>query len=316
MRKVRWLLFLVVALMCGISYGSDNRFIRLEAPAVIKNLDSAPSDLTERVALLKKAFENAGCEAKQITEQAVPGQAAPNVLCTLPGKEEGTIVIAARLDYKSKGDELTVDSATLNLLPLLAQSLYPTERKYTMVFIAFSGSDKRQGSSYYLSQLTGPQKKAIRGMVFLDHLGRSGTRFMFPSQSNDSDISHVGRNSHGLVSAEHGSSSSDDRGLGGRRSDHDDTALRKQFALASKAVQLGDPDELSEFFFTDALSFDKQNVMALSLTSPAYTIIVRDFGKREVKMPRTSVDQKIYYETYNLLCVYLLYLDNTLVAKK
>jgi hypothetical protein len=297
--------FVFLLLFCGISPASDNKFVRLDPEFISTQLKNAPSDPAERVRMMRAKFMLAGCGADQITEQAIPGETVPNIFCTLPGAGEGTIVIAARLDYKSKGDELAVDNATLNLLPLLAQSLYPTGRRYTFVFIALSGHDHYKGSAYYLAQLTEAQKKSIRGMIFLDHLGRSGVRYLFPSQANDADIAHV------TISGPSG-----EGGLGSKRSTHSDTVLRKQFSVAARAVKMDDPDELSEFYFTDALNFEHQRINALTLTSPAYTIIVRDFGKHEVKMQRTEVDPRIYYETYNLLCVYLLGLDNTLGAKK
>lgn len=303
MRTVRGCFLFTLILLCGISFASDNRFVRID-PAIVNNqLKNVPADTAERVRMMRSSFLLAGCTGDQITEQAIPGEAAPNVFCTLPGKEEGTIVVAARLDFRSKGEELAVDNATLHLLPLLAQSLQPTGRRYSFVFLALSGSDHRKGSAYYLAQLTDAQRKSIRGMIFLDHLGRSPARYLFPSQANDSNIASISRDVT-------------ETNFGGKRTTHSDTALRKQLGMAAKAVKLEDPDELAEFYFTDALNFEHQRIMALTLTSPAYSILVRDFGKREVKMPRTDVDLRVYYETYNLLCIYSLYLDNTLEAKK
>jgi len=303
MPRVHRLLALLLVLFCGISFASDNRFIRLDPVIINTRIQGAPREFDQRLAMLKNNFQSAGCKPEQITEQAVPGQTLPNLFCTLPGKEEGTIVIAARFDFKSKGNELKVDSATLNLLPLLAQSLYTTGRRYTFVFAAFTGYERRVGSAYYLSQLTDAQKKAMRGMVFLDHLGRTPVHYMFPAQWNDSNIAAISRDVT-------------ETNFGGKRSTHPDNVLRRQFSRAAKDVNQGDPDELSEFFFTDALNFEHANVMALTLSSPAYGIIVRDFGQMEIKMPRTELDIRTYYETYNLLCIYSLYLDNTLAAGK
>jgi hypothetical protein len=75
------------------------------------------------------------------------------------------------------------------------------------------------------------------------------------------------------------------------------------------------PPELQEFFFTHALSFEHKGLISLTLSSPAYTILSRPHAS-DVRMLSTSVNFKDYYETYNLLCVYVLKLDNSLTAGK
>jgi len=293
MQPVQRLLLLV--LLCGIALASDNRFSPLDPAIVSTRLKTAPRESEGRLAMIRSNFQSAGCKPEQMTEQAVPGQALPNILCTLPGKGPGTIVIAARLDYKSKGDELVVDSATLNLLPLLAQSFNSVGHNYTLVFVAFTGHNHNVGSTYFLSQLNENQKRSIRGMVFLDHLGRTPVHYLFPSQSADVASGTI-IYAKSLVQREN--------------------TLRQQLSQVARSVNLGDSDELSEFYFTDALNFERAGVMALTLASPAYSIIVRDFGQVEVKMARTELDSRVYYDTYSLLCYYLQSLDSTLPHAK
>jgi hypothetical protein len=305
--------FVFALLLCGVSFAGDGKFVRVSPDVIKTQLKNMPSDPAERVRMVRSNFMTAGCGADQITEQAVPNEALPNILCTLPGKEEGTIVVAARLDYKSKGDELAVDNATLNLLPLLAQTLRPIQQRYTLVFIALSGHDRFKGSTYYLSQLTGAQKKSIRGMIFLDHLGRTSMRYLFPSQANDTDLANIALSQRGLDA---GASMAVGNELVAKRSTHSDSALRKQLSQAAKAGKMEEPGVYSDFYFTDALNFEYQHIMALTLTSPAYIIVSRDSGMREVQMIRTAVDPRAYYVTYNLLCTYLLSLDNALGATK
>jgi hypothetical protein len=286
---------LLFALLCGTVFATDNRVIRLDPGIISTRLKAAPREPDQRLAMIRSNFQAAGCKPEQMTEQTVPGQTLPNILCTLPGKENGTIVIAARLDYKSKGNELVVDSATLNLLPLLAQSFYSVGHRYTFVFVAFTGRDHNVGSTYYLSQLSENQKRSIRGMVFLDHLGRTPVHYLFPSQPVDIASGTVVY-AKSLVQREN--------------------TLRKQLSQVARSVNLGDPDELSEFYFTDALMFERAGVMALTLASPAYTTIVRDFGQIEVKMARPELDPRVYYDTYSLLCYYVQSLDSTLAPAK
>jgi len=286
---------LLVLLLCGVCFASDNKFVRISPEYINTQLKNAPNDPAERVRMMRAKFMLAGCGADQITEQAVPGEAVPNIFCTLPGKEEGTIVIAARLDFKSKGDELVVDNATLNLLPLLAQSLQPTQRRYSFVFLALAGCDRRKGSAYYLSQLSPAQKKSIRGMVEFDHLGRSPARYMYPSQETVND-----QVSGTVVS---------------QRSSHSDTALRPLLLRAASAVNMEDPHEFEDFYFDDTINFHHENIIALTLTSPAYIVLIRP-GDHQVKLLRPELDMNVYYQTYNMLCVYMLNLDNRLEARK
>jgi hypothetical protein len=275
------------------SLAVDGSFLRLSAKVVESDVLHATFVPEQRAALVKKAFQDAGCPVTQITEQTVPGNAINTVVCTLPGSEPGSIIVSAGIDYHSAGDELSVQNATLEMLPLLIQSLNGNRRRYSLVFIAFTGEKKQEGSKYYLSQLSGEERKGIRGMVFLDRIGRSPVRYLFPSQSTEPRISHLGAYDS--------------------TSGHDPTELNKWLDVASESVALGYTLELSEFYFTHALSFEHKGILSLTLTSPAYTVIERQRGP--VRMPAPNVDMPTYYKTYNLLCVYLLRLDSSMKAK-
>ena len=117
--------------------------------------------------MLRNQFIKAGCTADQIKEQPVPGQDQPNLICTLPGTEPGSIVIGARSDYQSKGDELKVDWATLETLPLLAESLVLTPHRYSLVY-RIGGHKDFAGSAAYLKSLSDDERRAIRAMIDLD----------------------------------------------------------------------------------------------------------------------------------------------------
>lgn len=297
-------LFLLLVLLPSSS-ALDNTFLRLSPQIVEKrslSLNVAPE---ERAAALRKAFQEAGCPVAQITEQKVPGSPIDSVICTVPGTEPGTLVVSAPIDYRSKGDELGVESATLELLPLLVQSLGGSKRRLTIAYVAFTGGKKQEGSKYYLSQLSDEQKKNIRGMVFLDHLGRSPLRYLHPSQWNNPGVDQLFSNDPFGATASVGSP--------GRNSAHDPTALNKWLDVSARAMKLDYPFEMTEFYFTHALTFEHQRIKALTLTSPAYMTIIRPRG--EVKMPATALDMPTYYEAYSLLCVYLVNLDAQLQAK-
>ena len=245
--------------------------------------------------MLRNQFLKAGCTADQIKEQHVTGQDQPNLICTLPGTEPGSIVIGARSDYQSKGDELKVDWATLTTLPLLAESLVLTPHRYSLVFVAFTGHKDLAGSAAYLKSLSDDERKAIRAMIDLDQIGRTPATFSFATVQAASGLTPLGPT---------------------KQITHDDTPMSKLLPLA--AITLKDTDyahQNREQLFTDSQNFERAGTLALTITSPAYTKLVRP-GNTEVSMARTELDPKVYYQTYNLLCVYTLYLDRGIAPPK
>jgi hypothetical protein len=293
-RPMKRRVFCVVLLLSLSSLASDNSYLRLKPEVVNDRLRQLAVPTEQRPTMLRKAFADAGCTPDEITEQTIPGSPLSNVICRIPGTGPGSIIVAAGVDYNASGDELLVNDATLEMLPLLIQSFHATKPDHSLVFIGFSGAKKQAGSNYFLSQLSKEERSGILGMVFLDHLGRSPVRYLFPSQWNSTEVANIGWDKHVA---------------------HDTTALNKQLDVAAKAVGMDYPPELEEFFFTHALSFEHKNLISLTLSSPAYTILVRP-KNADAKMLSTTVNFKDYYETYNLLCVYLLKLDDALTSRK
>jgi len=280
-------LFAVVALTT-CSFAANLTYVRVDEPIVESRLALKPVDQAARLTMLRNQFLKAGCTADQIKEQHVTGQDQPNLICTLPGTEPGSIVIGARSDYQSKGDELKVDWATLTTLPLLAESLVLTPHRYSLVFVAFTGHKDLAGSAAYLKSLSDDERKAIRAMIDLDQIGRTPATFSFATVQAASGLTPLGPT---------------------KQITHDDTPMSKLLPLA--AITLKDTNyahQNREQLFTDAQNFERAGTLALTITSPAYTKLIRP-GNTEVSMARTELDPKVYYQTYNLLCVYTLYLD-------
>lgn len=243
----------------------------------------------ERPAALKKAFQEAGCAPDQIVEQKVPESALATVQCTIVGSEPGSVVFAAPLDYESGGDELVVDDATLEMLPLLVQSFRISKPRHSLVFVGFAGTAKQAGANAYLAQLSKDQRKQTRGMIYLDRLGRSPLRFMFPSRNHVEGI----RMGYSKLPV------------------HDPTPLNKWLDVSAKSIGEEYPEELEEFYFTQALSFEHKGIDALTLSSPAYTMLAHQ-ARPDARMLSTTVDFTAYYETYYMLCVYVMKLDGGL----
>ncbi len=289
MRKVLRL-FLLIAFATS-AFPENLTYVRIDQPVVESRLKLTPVDQAARLTMLRNQFVKAGCIADHITEQPVSGQSEPNLICTIPGTEPGSIVIAARSDFTSKRDEAKVDWATLTMLPLLAESLYGAVHRYSLVFVAFSGHGNLSGSETYLKALSEQERKSIRAMIDLEQLGRTPPTYAFATVQSESGISHIGyRPVANTIS-------------------HEDTLMSRLLPVAANTLKLSEaPEQNSEQLVTDAQNFERAGALALTITSPAYAKIVRS-GNTEVSMARTELDPKVYYQTYNLLCVYTLYLD-------
>ena len=293
MRKVVQLFAVVALTTC--SFAANLTYVRVDEPIVEGRLALKPVDQAARLTMLRNQFLKAGCTADQIKEQPVPGQDQPNLICTLPGTEPGSIVIGARSDYQSKGDELKVDWATLAMLPILAESLYRAPRRYSLVFVAFTGQKNLEGSEAFLKGLSDYERKSIRGMVDLYQVGRTPATYAFATIQSAPGMPAIGFS---------------------KAITHDDTPMSRLLPLAAISLKNTEAAHQNrEQLVTDAQNFERAGALALTITSPAYTTIVRP-GNTEIQMARPELDPKVYYQTYNLLCVYTLYLDRGVAPPK
>ncbi|HEY4900242.1 MAG TPA: VWA domain-containing protein [Terriglobales bacterium] len=242
-------------------------------------------------------FEKAGCAKANLEVQTVPGQSLPNVVCTLPGTGSGTILIVARLDYDGRGEEGPVGWGGVVMLPLLAESLTSTSHRHTLVFAAFSGSNMA-GASWYWKNLSDAQRLEFRGVVDLDHLGRTAA---------------------------------------GYSAETNGAVMARLLPAASRALQLNfEPQSLPDVPESDAMLFQRARVPAITIYSPGYVSKSPDVPPQSVEanplVPedvrkvaassthsfalKTDLDPEIYNQTYNLLCVYVLFLDRGLGVSK
>lgn len=273
---------------------ADNiTFLRLDLPVVEQRLQIPPVAVIDRVKTLHNQFRTAGCLPDQIVEQEVPGEESPNVICTLPGKTDGSIIIGAPLDYKSHGEEARVQWGGVAMLPLLAESLNSAPHRYSLIFIAFAGHDHNfAGANFYLKQLTDDQRRAIRGMVDLDHIGRMSAQYAYPTPDTTRQGA-VGRRA--VMQAEQ----------------REPTVLTKVLPIAAGAVKLPQPPkENSDIGATDARVFQAAGITSIVIHSPSFTTV--EINHTTIRQERTELDDKAYYDTYNMLCVYALFLDRAL----
>ena len=293
----QWSSLLVVLALSSACLADNVTFLRLDRSVVEQRLQQAPENSDQRVRTLQTMFEKAGCAKGNVEVQAVPGQPLPNVICTLPGTEFGTILVAARIDYDGRGEEGAVGWGGVVMLPLMAESLTSASHRHTLVFAAFSGS-KMEGAAWYWKNLSDAQRIEFRGMVDLDHLGRTAA---------------------GYSAAASGA------------------VMARLLPPASRALQLNpEPQAIADAPDSDALYFQRVKVPSITIYSPGYVsnspaappnsvganpLVPEDVRKVAATSSnsfalKTGLDPDIYNQTYNLLCVYMLFLDRGLGASR
>ena len=294
---LRWPYFAVVFLFLSCASLADNvTFLRLDKTIVEQRVQQPPQTPEQRTTRLQTMFEKAGCAKRDIQVQAVPGQSLPNVICTLPGTDYGTILITARLDYDGRAEEGPVGWGGVAMLPLLAESLNSTVHRHTLVFAALSGSNQA-GAAFFWKSLSDGERREYRGVVDLDHLGRTAAAFSPASNG---------------------------------------AAMARILPAAARALQYRpEPQSIADVPDNNASFFERARVPAITIYSPAYESIgtepapapkvqsVRPGNGHEPPVTaqrsfsvRTNLDPAAYNQTYNLLCVYLLFLDRGLGASR
>ena len=264
----------------AVAQQSSLTFLRADPAIVQQRLTPVPSTQHERIEKLRKQCLAAKVYGPiQVEEQNVPGEAEPNVICTLPGSGKSTIIVAVNAAYQGKGDEAQVNWATLEIVPLLLESVAGFTSRHTLVFVAFSGEKgKHSGAAFYLDQLNKNQRKKIDGVIELDHVGR-----MAPSYAPNDYVL-------------------------GRRLRLAALTLRSeipQLFLYPNGSVLGSGP------IADA--FDKAKVPAITIYSRDYSDMPQDaISGISPEVHGFSIDPKAYYDTYVLLCAYLRQIDRDL----
>jgi len=296
MLMLRWSSLLAVLALSSACLADNVTFLRIDKSVVEQRVQNAPEDADQRVPTLRSMLKKAGCANDTIAVQPVPGQALPNVICTLPGTEYGTILIAARLDYDGRGEEGNVGWGGVVMLPLLLESLNATSHRHTLVFAAFSG-DNAAGAAWYWKNLPDAQKREIRGVVDLDHVGRTNPGYSTAANN---------------------------------------PVMANLLPAAARALRMSpEPQPVGDIPESNAAFFQRAHIPAITIYSLGYIskgpeaeapakanpLLPADVHTVASSSPhafalQTDLDPAAYNQTYNLLCVYVLFLDRGLGAHK
>jgi aminopeptidase-like protein len=143
--------------------------VDLVVDAVLKaRLEKGVVGQPQRQGVVRELFEEVGCA---VEEQKVNKRSA-NLICTLPGETDSTILVGGHFDFANVGTGIVDDWSGVSLLPSLYQALKGRTRHHTYIFVAFAAEeDGLLGSAQYLRSLSEEKKARIRGFVNLECLG-------------------------------------------------------------------------------------------------------------------------------------------------
>jgi hypothetical protein len=146
-----------------------------------------PAGDHDRYQRLRDEFAGLHCPRDLMEEQPTGRQDATNLICTLPGKDEGQIIVAAR--YERKGESTGADGrwSEALMLPLLYNALQAQPRLHTFVFAALNGA---AGEKAFFDPLRKKTGQSTAALVVVDKIGL-GTPSVLTIEPGFSKKSHA-----------------------------------------------------------------------------------------------------------------------------
>lgn len=217
-------------------------------------------------------FLSAGCPASRLTQEPVDFGQPPNLICKLPGRESGLIIVGGHLDKVRRGNGIVDDWSGASMLPSLYQSLGAAPRKHTFLFIGFTEEEKGLvGSKYYVRHAPPSLLRSVRAMVNLECLGLNPPEVW---------------------------------------EDHAAPFLLKDLDSVAGAMAMRVPGvDLERIGRDDAMSFRKHKVPTITIHSLSQDTVRVLHSRRDNLTAEHMVD---YYESYRLAAAYLNFLDRNL----
>jgi Zn-dependent M28 family amino/carboxypeptidase len=263
--------------------GSRSVEIRFDArEALLAQLSPVPQPDAERKDRLVELFRLAGCEA---LEERRSGTELPNVLCTLPGSTDRSIVVGAHYDRRRFGESAADNWSGVVLLPNLYRALRVAPREHSFSFVGFAEAERRRNgtgrelppaSRNYLRSLAPQELQRIVAMVNLKGLGLGDTAIW--AERADPNLA---------------------------------------LDLRSVANSLGLP--LREIDFRNHIQADMHSFRRYGIP----TILIHSFDLESgvvLSQPQRDhlegIQADRYFDSYRLVSVYLAYLDLTLAARR
>ena len=163
-------LFAVAAQTISIQFGT------VAKEEIERRLRASEDNNLKRERRLRELFEQSQCTGDHLTEQAVKGVKAPNVVCMLSGETDSLIVVGAHFDFVNSGKGVVDNWSGCSLLPSLFESLKEMPRRHTLAFVGFTAEEQGMiGSKFYVKEM-GSAIQRVSAMVNLDSIGTSPTK--------------------------------------------------------------------------------------------------------------------------------------------
>jgi len=248
-------------------------FLLQSREVVEGHLKSFSTKNSEREALIRQWFADAGCKGANLSEQALDRKLPPNVICVLAGETQQVILVGAHTDkVESFGDGVVDNWTGAVLLPALVDSLGGQLRHHTLIFVGFSCEEEGLvGSRYYVDHLTDAQRARIEGVVNFDSLGLGPTEVW---------VSHA------------------------------DKVLLDALASVAAASKLPvTAKNVPEGATADSESFARYQIPRITLhsvTQKTWPILHSPSDKM------AAIKMNDYYDSYKLIAAYLAFLDDAL----
>jgi Peptidase family M28 len=172
---------LVLALLLAARHlsGQQIHFTPIDRKVVQDRFSTLPLKNGDRASMLRELFAAARCDGDRYREQAVKGSKLPNLLCTLPGSSDETVIVSAHYDKVDRdGSQGAVDNwSSASLLPSLYEALAARPRRLTMAFIGFTDEEVGLvGSTFYSKSLSRESLSKIAAVVNMDSIGMTSTK--------------------------------------------------------------------------------------------------------------------------------------------
>jgi putative aminopeptidase FrvX len=268
-RRSKYVLVALVLLLGSAAPAQTVQFKPLPPEIIQARLQKYAGDDQQREATLKQMFAEAGCQ--QLAEQPVKASKLPNVVCTLPGSADRTIIVGAHFDHVPAGDGVVDNWSGASLLPSLYEAVKGESRKHTFIFIGFTDEEKGEiGSRFYARQMTKESVAATDAMVNMDTLGLAPTEIW---------ASHSDQTLHGAL-----------------------LYVAKQLNLPVTGVNV------EQVGSTDSEQFAARKIPSItihSLTQETWNARILHTSKDKISAIRLDD----YYQTYRLLSAYIAFLD-------
>jgi hypothetical protein len=172
--------FLLVAIGASLSataFSQNIQFHALDEATVERRLQTAPKTNELREAGIEQLFADAGCAPNDITREPVKKRKFSNVICTLPGDTDRTILVTAHYDKVAEGQGVVDNWTGVALLADLRQSLQGLPHKHRIMLISFCCEEEGLvGSQSFVAGLTKEEAAKISAIINIDSLGLSPTK--------------------------------------------------------------------------------------------------------------------------------------------